>query len=170
MRKELLIGCGVNRDKRLFVHPHVEWEGLVTLDINPDCKPDILWNLSIQRRLPFEDSSVDEIHAYDVLEHVGYQGDFEGFFSEFTEYHRILKPQGLLFATVPPHGHLWVWGDPGHRRTINEGTLFFLSQRSYDAVGTTKMADYRHWYKADFEKIYSSILADEFRFILRAVK
>lgn len=50
MRKELLIGCGHNHDKRLCLHGHEKWEGLVTLDINQRLAPDICWDLT---KLPY---------------------------------------------------------------------------------------------------------------------
>jgi len=107
------------------------------------------------------------------LEHTGAQGDWRFFFAQFSEFYRILKADGLLFATVPAWTGVWAWGDPGHRRVINEGTLVFLSQREYrEQVGVTPMTDFRHWYKADFETV--AHVMDEtnytFKFILKALK
>ena len=172
MRRELLCGSGARKNKQMCLPPHIEWEGLVTLDLNPDCKPDLIWDLE-KLPYPFQTESFDEIHAYEVLEHIGDQGDWRTFFAQFTEFHRILKPNGLFFATVPMWNGLWAWSDPSHRRVISEGTLVFLSQAEYERqVGTTAMTDFRHWYKGDFE-IAASVkdeINQSFRFILKALK
>jgi len=101
---------------------------------------------------------------YEVLEHLAYQGDFEFFFKEFTEYARILKPGGLFFASVPCG--IWTWGDPSHKRVIMDETLIFLNQGEYEQIGETNMSDFRNIYKADFRKIYANKTEHKFFFIL----
>lgn len=165
---ELLIGAGNSRVKQL-ANPETgeKWRGLVTLDIDPDSKPDVLWNLE-HMPLPFEDETFEEIHAYEVLEHFGEQGDWRAFFRHFEEFHRILKPGGWFFATVPMWDSEWAWGDPGHTRVITPGTLQFLSQEAYEnGVGTSTMTDYRNWYKADFHIAGCSESGDRLCFVLK---
>lgn len=168
---ELLIGCGRARDKRLYLpESGKDWKNLVTLDHNPDVKPDVVWDLE-KLPLPFEDSFFDELHAYEVLEHLGRQGDWRTFFAQFEEFHRILKPNGLLCATVPHWQSVWAWGDPSHTRVINEGTITFLSQKTYEEAKDTCMTDFRHWYnKADFEILSADKHDETFAFVLKAIK
>lgn len=153
---ELLIGCGNSRQKQLATPNEdgsndKEWRDLVTLDMDLNCKPDVQWDLE-QLPLPFAAETFEEIHAYEVLEHIGKQGDWKTFFDQFTEFHRILKPGGKFYGVVPTWDSVWAWGDPGHTRVINEGTLVFLQQDTYsDDVGSSAMTDYRWYYKADFE-------------------
>lgn len=163
MRKELLLGCGSRTKKDLFIENRSGFEGLVRLDINADHKPDVVWDLT-EHPLPFQDNEFDEIHIYEVLEHLAYQGDFKFFFKEFTEYARILKPGGLFLASVPRG--IWTWGDPSHRRVITEETLIFLNQEEYKQVGETNMSDFRNIYKADFRKVYANKTEDKLFFIL----
>lgn len=163
---ELLIGAGNSRDKQLASPDAKEWTDLVTLDIDPDCGPDVVWDLR-HLPLPFEDETFREIHAYEILEHIGQQGDWKTFFAQFSEFHRILKTGGKIFATTPAWDSLWAWSDPGHTRVISEGTIAFLDQDSYSQVGKTTMTDYRHVYKADFEIIHSQEVNDRFAFVLR---
>lgn len=170
MRRELLLGCGGTRDKRIGLPDHKEWEGLVTLDRNPAHKPDVVWNLE-QTPWPFEDGSADEIHMYEVLEHLGRQGDEDSFFRHFFEVWRILKPGGVLFATVPHWKSLWAFGDPGHRRIINPGSLVFLNQEEYhNQIGVTAMSDYRYLWTGDFIKVSDKELEHQYCFVLEAVK
>jgi SAM-dependent methyltransferase len=164
---ELLIGCGADREKRIGTNP---WTKLVTLDINPDHKPDVLHDLE-ELPLPFADDTFDEIHAYEVLEHTGQQGDFRFFFRQFTDFWRILKPGGLLAASVPLASHEHAWGDPGHRRMLTEQTLVFLDQEQYRIqVGKTCMSDYRWLFKADFGKLRSERISGNLFFSMRAAK
>lgn len=168
---ELLIGCGRKWDKRVKTKGNDGWNKLVTLDFNKEVNPDILHDLTVLP-YPFEDNTFDEIHAYEVLEHIGQQGDFKLFFAQFSEFWRILKPGGLFCATVPMWNNLWAWGDPSHTRVINQGTLVFLSQKEYlKQQGVTSMTDFRYIYKADFDIIYGKEPEPgAFVFLLQAVK
>jgi predicted SAM-dependent methyltransferase len=134
-------------------------------------KPDIVHDLNIIP-LPFDDNSFDEIHAYQVLEHCGTQGDYKFFFAQFEDFWRILKPNGFLCASVPAWNGPWAWGDPGHKRVIPYESLIFLDQEEYKQVGTTSICDYRWCYKGNLERIETRYTEDglNFVFVLRAVK
>jgi hypothetical protein len=169
---ELLIGCGSTRDKRLFPpgRPRV-WEALTTCDMNADHSPDVVHNLE---RVPYPWSSdhFDEVHAYEVLEHLGQQGDFRSFFMQFQELWRILKPGGYLCGTSPAASSPWLWGDPGHTRAIQPESLVFLDRTQYEKqVGVTSMTDYRFCYSGDLRPVILMPDAEgTFLFILKAVK
>lgn len=172
MKKELLIGCGNKLGKRLKLSQEGDndWSNLTTLDHDRDCNPNVIWDLN-ECPYPFPDNEFDEVHAYEVLEHLGRQGDYKSFFAQFSEIWRILKPGGYLLATVPSPSSEWVWGDPGHTRKISPGSLVFLSQRQYrEQIGYTPMTDYRSVYKADFDLHSCGEISETFWFILRAEK
>lgn len=188
--RELLLGCGHARDKRIRCPSNMAegWRGLVTLDHNIGTKPDIWTDLDkydAQGRLiisgdgpcvegrRIETSSFDEVHAYEVLEHLGSLGDYLALFTLFSELWRILKPGGYLAGTVPSRYSSWLWGDPGHRRAILPETLMFLAQPSYfqcDGPRPSPISDYRGVYKADFDRIRSEDDRVSHRFLLQAVK
>lgn len=149
--RELLMGCGQSREKRLHIPGTTkEWKNLTTLDNNPDHNPDQCWDLR-KLPLPIEDNTFDEIHAYEVLEHLYPQGDYKSFFAEFTEYHRILKPGGYMAITVPAPNSIWALGDPSHTRVMPGENFLFLSQQFYaDNVGNNACSDFRYLYTADF--------------------
>ena len=166
---ELLAGSGSNRAKRMWLDKP-EWSELVTLDISPDHKPHVVWDLNV-RPLPFDDDTFDECHAYEVVEHLGQQGDYRSFFAEWSEWWRILKPGGLFFGMSPHWSSKWCWMDPGHTRAYGPELLVFLSQAEYaNQVGLTPMSDYRFVYKADFDIMSSDVSEGAFRFALKAVK
>ncbi len=130
--KFLLLGCGHSRAVRvafppehfkaplplpddfvgfytLAMDPHAgAWDKLVTLDHNPDAKPDVLHDLE-SLPYPFESASFDAIHAYEVLEHTGRQGDWRFFFAQFSELWRLLRPGGYLVASTPLATSPWAF-------------------------------------------------------------
>jgi len=169
MKKELLIGCGSQRVK--VIHDgDAAFENLTTLDINPNHGPDVVHDLCALP-LPFDDDEFDEIHAYEVLEHTGAQGDYKFFFAQFSDFWRILKPDGKLFATVPRIGSPWLWGDPSHTRAFPKEYLLFLSQPQYDAeVGITPMSDFRYIFHADFDIVHVEENNDHLAFVIQAIK
>ena len=165
---ELLLGCGKSRLKAIHLG-NPEWTDLTTLDLYPECEPDILWDLNLTP-WPLADNAYDEVHAYEVLEHLGSQGDYEAFFAHFHELWRILKPSGRLYASTPALHSPWIWGDPGHRRVVSAESLTFLDQDNYSQVGITAMTDYRTWWRGDFKPIVMETKGDNFVFVLEARK
>ncbi len=176
---ELLIGCGNGREKHVrwreggdYPAPLLkEWVSLTTLDIDPNCGADIEHDLN-RLPLPFKGEDIfDEIHAYSVLEHVGQQGDWRFFFAQFSEFWRILKPNGLLCGCVPNIASPWLWGDPGHTRALPPQAFTYLNQPSYTRqIGVTFLCDYRHVYEADFDQWEPAFTDHEHWFVLQAIK
>lgn len=167
--KELVLGCGNYPFKKIYIESK-EYINPTRVDIDADCNPDILLDLNTNS-LPFPDSSFDEIHMYEVLEHLGTQGDYKHFFAFFTEVARVLRPNGLFIASVPAMTSPWVWGDPGHTRAIPPEILTFLDQEEYTAqVGKTPMTDYRGIYKANLKRTLLREQQSVFMFVLKNVK
>jgi len=169
---EILLGCGHSRIKKMYLSGRAEWENLCTLDCYYECEPDIIHDLN-QLPLPFTDNSAEEMHLYEVLEHTGKQGDYEFFFEQFTDFWRILKHGGFLFAQCPSYKSIWAYGDPSHTRVLNKGNLPFLSQKEYIRqidIEKRAMTDFRRIYKADFDIMQVHEDDNSFNFVLRAVK
>lgn len=170
MKRELVIGCGSTKDKRMSLDDTPIFDDPVFLDYNAAHEPDVVWDL-MSMPLPFKESEFDEIHAYEVLEHTGTQGDYKFFFKQFSEFWRILKPNGLLFATCPSRHSVWAWGDPSHTRVLQKEMLMFLDQSEYKRqIGVTSMSDFRNIFKADFAIEAVTENEEVFIFVLRAVK
>ena len=170
--RELLIGCGNRRIKEAWRYDDgQDWKSLTTLDIDPNCGADIEWDLE-RFPYPFPDDHFDEIHAYEVLEHCGTQGDYRFFFRQFEEFWRIMKPAARLVGSVPK-GEM-TWGDPGHRRALSLDTFGRLNQNFYtEKVGTNcPVGDYRFCYRADFDVFSLPHIENPERlfFIIQAVK
>src|SRR5271163_65442 len=188
---ELLLGCGFSRQKLLANRgENLEWKDLVTLDYNEKCAPDLLCNLDqtywtvsrlqaseqgrrcIGNDEKIKDNFFNEVHAYEVLEHLGTQGDAAAFFNCFANIHRILVPGGFLFATVPSRHSPWAWGDPSHRRLIQQESLVFLSQKRVTAnrARGTQMSDFSELWSLDFDIIASADDHIYHKFCLQALK
>jgi SAM-dependent methyltransferase len=171
---ELLIGAGASRRKKLKRDSDEwSWAALTTLDINPDTDPDVIHDLR-DLPLPFGNNTFDEVHAYEVLEHTGQQGDWRFFFEQWSEFWRVLKPGGLFLGTSPAPGSAWVWGDPGHSRAMTKEGFIFLNQLEYesqiDGKDKTPMSDYRFVYAADFQPLHLEYQGETFTYVLQAVK
>lgn len=169
-RKELLLGCGSSREKKIGHPSHLKWEGLVCLDFNAVHCPDVLHDMG-NLPLPFDDDTFDEVHCYDAMEHVGAQGDWRFFFAQWQDMWRILKDGGRFFGISPHWSSPWAFMDPGHTRAMGPEMLTFLSQPQYAQVGGTAMTDYRFCYGGDFEIEHTQVDDNrQFIWALRAVK
>lgn len=61
-------------------------------------------------RLPFEDSSVDEVFSQDFLEHIKPEDKIP----LMNEIWRVLKPDGVMDHTIPMAGSRNDFGSPSH--------------------------------------------------------
>ena len=146
-----MLGAGSSRQLLVQTPLAHETAEITTVDIVASHNPDVLWDLEVTP-WPFKDDSFEEIHAYEVLEHLGHQGNAREFFSHFGEIYRILKPGGILAGSVPQWDSMWAWGDPSHTRVICEGSFAFLDQTEYTKqVGKTPMSDFRSIWKGDLQ-------------------
>lgn len=168
---ELLIGAGADHEKKLCVNGKRAWSDLVTVDMNPAHKPTVVHDLETLP-YPFDDDTFDEVHAYDVLEHTGKQGDWRFFFTQWSELWRITKPGGYFCGWSPDISSIWAWGDPGHTRIMSAQMFVFLDQSEYTKqVGVTAMSDYRRWYRADWRPHHVGVdRKSQLVFILQAIK
>ena len=94
----LNLGCG---DAKMEGAINVDYADLPTADMNFDLE---------KFPYPFEDSSVDEVHLYFVLEHLVKQMEV------IAEIYRILKPGGMFYIRVPHASGCYVWGELTHLR------------------------------------------------------
>ena len=84
---KLNLGCG-----------HKLLDGFVNVDLENNWsqkQPDVV--ADVTQRLPFEDNSADEVHAYHVIEHV-WRWKTEATLKEWV---RVLKPGGLMVLELP---------------------------------------------------------------------
>lgn len=129
MPLRLNVGCGQNK-----------LEGYVNVDKAHD--PDVVCDLE-QFPWPWETSSVDEIRAHHILEHLGQ--DHKTFVGVMKEMYRVCKGGAVLDIVVPHPRHDDFMNDPTHVRpiTLNVMALFSKSwNRKWveDGSANTKLA------------------------------
>lgn len=93
-------------------------------------RPDQVLTLAAGR-VPLPDGSVDYVTALDVLEHIGDDA------AAVREFARLLRPGGVLVATVPAGMELWSdWDEALHhqRRYSRRGLLGLFAGGSWDVV------------------------------------
>ena len=73
---------------------------------------------------PWESGSIEEVIAYDLLEHL------DDFMAAMEELHRILEPGGLARVRVPYWNSWCRHADPTHKRGFHELTFQFFNPDS----------------------------------------
>lgn len=91
------LGCGCRK-----------LDGYKNIDIQERFEPDIVCD--VLAGLPYQDSSVDEVRAFDFLEHIPL-GKTIGVIEEIW---RVLKPDGLLEHFTPSTDGKGAFCDPTH--------------------------------------------------------
>lgn len=81
---KLNLGCGSNKIA-----------GCINIDANPDVKPDQV--LDFRERLPYDDSSVDEVYLFHTIEHI----EKKYHVGLFKEIRRVLKSEGIFTLAYP---------------------------------------------------------------------
>lgn len=141
------------------------YESVTRLDINPDCEPDILADASELHHAGLPREYYDEIHAYEVMEHFGAQGDYRAFFDTMNDIAELLRPGGHFITSSPNHDSPWAWGDPGHTRVILPETYCFLYKSTYE-VEDSPATDYRRFVRYWWEPVGRATIREGHSYLL----
>lgn len=116
-------------------------QGALNVDISPSTRPDVVHDLN-RVPWPLPDGEFDEIHGYDVVEHV------ESVVSFMEEVHRISRNGARVKLTVPHFSCANTWRDPTHQRGFARGSLdYFLAEHPL-----------AHYSSARFLRIHAQII------------
>jgi len=92
------------------------------------------WDASAGRRLPFPRHRFDAVVARDVLEHLDQPWD------TVREIRAVLRPSGLVLASVPMARPRVVWNDYTHRRGFTRAAIRMLFlDAGFDVVRVDRM-------------------------------
>ncbi|MCB0171419.1 MAG: class I SAM-dependent methyltransferase [Anaerolineae bacterium] len=93
------LGCGTATYKEIILNLAEEYIGVDWPDsLHSSTNVDVFSNLNLE--LPFKDNFADTVTAFQVMEHLSEPSLF------LAECHRILRPEGQLFITVPFMWHV----------------------------------------------------------------
>jgi SAM-dependent methyltransferase len=98
---------------------------------------DIVHNLE-NTPYPFDDSSVDEVHFYHVLEHL------ENPLKKIEEIHRILKPGGRLNIRVPHFSSSATFTDITHKRGFSIFSFDIFEKDNYHSFYSESRFEINH--------------------------
>ena len=185
--KHLDIGCGYK-----IKNPYNS-SNLYGVDIHSN-KENLIKNYKkanlILDKIPFPDSFFSSVSAYDFIEHIPRQQFINEemqypFINLMNEIYRVLKPNGLLFASTPVYPHPDTFVDPTHVNYITDSTHhYFISDKNNNILGMhygfkgsfkekkvlrirpnlmereyrNKFAMYFEWYKRKFRGRFSHLI------------
>jgi len=117
------LGCGVG-DMSRAAPPGVRVIGIDhdqgALELAGRYGQVVAWDAGTGRRLPFPRSRFDAVIARDVLEHLDRPWD------TLREMRAVLRPGGLVLASVPMARPRVVWNDYTHRRGFTAAAIRLL--------------------------------------------
>lgn len=119
---KLNLGCGFRLQK-----------GYINIDNRPEVKPDLVCDIT--EGLPYDDDSVDEVRAWDFLEHI-LLGKTVGVIEEIW---RVLKPGGI-FESFTPDAEVGqaAFQDPDHKSFWVQNSWLYYSHPQYRTLYGTK--------------------------------
>jgi predicted SAM-dependent methyltransferase len=133
------------------------YEGFLNLDHDPMSSPDYIVDLE-HDKLPFEDSTIDEVKAYHILEHIG-----DGFFHLLQELYRVCCDQAIIDIQVPHHrSEVW-YGDPTHVRfiTVDNMRLFDKKYNDWHIIQWNSSSGFGNKLNVDFEIFEYNFIPNE---------
>lgn len=148
-----------NSDGRVLLHigsGSLDDKRFINIDIQPYRT---IHYLGDGRRIGFHSSSVDVIYASHVLEHFSHREIHE----VLSEWHRVLKPSGMIFLSVPDFSKLLsIYNGTGDIESIrlflmgSQGNPFDFHKNIFDCRSLTTLLEQigfkniRYWEEKDY--------------------
>lgn len=139
----LVLGAGRSLEQRVFLTPALgktfsaNFGRVVTLDIEPLNKPDIVASLNVEWAHLLRGEEFDEVHAYECL-HL-----LSDFFLVWREIWKATKLNGFVVGTTPWWESKWAWQDPATKDVYTPERLWYLDQQQYNLPMMTNYS--RQW-------------------------
>ena len=116
--------------------------------------------------LPYADSSIDYLTAYDLLEHIPRYSDDNNigntpFIYLMNECFRVLKPGGVFLSMTPIYPYMGAFQDPTHNNIMTVDTF-----DRYFSVNKLSIAEH-YGITTNFEVIYRKILGQHLVAVLK---
>jgi SAM-dependent methyltransferase len=178
LEKVLVLGSGRSATQRVAVHPlqenvpfSVNFEKVVTLDIEPRNTPDFCASINLPWPYALQLGDFDEVHAYECLHLVGAPGNAADFFQVWRNIWRALKPGGLACCTTPWWESKWIFQDPASRTIYTQERLWYLDRSKSALEGMTNYSG-MWWAPFNFITRYAAMRGEDpknagFTFVLQ---
>lgn len=120
------LGCGTEPKNPFSA------DRLIGVDCYPANDDIIRCNIDFEA-LPFDDSSIDFVTAFDFIEHLPRfalsNKLFNPFIDTMSEIWRILKPNAIFLAKTPAYPSQAAFQDPTHVNIITDQTVSYFAKR-----------------------------------------
>jgi len=133
-KKHLDVGCG-SKPRNPF-----NCDELYGIDIIEQKNTNFIYKKCnvVLEKLPFDDSSLDSVSAYDFLEHIPRfividQSTHFPFINFMNEAYRVLKPDGVFYAITPFYPRAEAFTDPTHINFITKKTHRYFTAPKHTA-------------------------------------
>jgi len=103
-------------------------EGFVNIDIDSNLDPDLCFDVS--EGLPYEDNSIDEVRAFDFLEHIKIGKTI----FVIDEIWRVLKPGGKFEHFTPSTDGRGAFQDPTHVSFWNINSWLYFCEGKWPGM------------------------------------
>lgn len=100
--------------------------GAIGIDRQQHSRPDVVADLN-RYPYPFKESSADEIHLDNVLEHL------DDVVATMEELHRIARHSALVRIVVPYFRSRWAAVDPTHRHQFSASSMTYFERHHPNA-------------------------------------
>lgn len=104
--------------------------GAVNVDLVAETGPDVVHNLN-RIPWPFPDNSFDQVHAYDVVEHL------DDVIATVQEIHRVCRPGAVVHITVPHFSCANAFRDPTHQHYFSALSFHYFTGENQFAFYTS---------------------------------
>jgi predicted SAM-dependent methyltransferase len=115
-------------------------DGFISVDIVDNA--DIMADLS--KPWPFEDNSIDQIRAFDAIEHLP-----DKIFT-MNEAYRVLTPGGIIDIFVPSTDGRGAWQDPTHVSYWNQNSFMYYATNFPEYLKLCKQYGFNGQFKIEY--------------------
>ncbi|MBP9732054.1 MAG: methyltransferase domain-containing protein [Candidatus Magasanikbacteria bacterium] len=126
------VGCGTGAVMQMLIKKGYRSEGVDFSDVALEfCrKKNLTVSKGFAEKLPYPDNSFDVVTVLDVLEHLTDET------LAINEIQRVLRPGGVVVATVPAHQFLWSYHDEElhHHRRYNKKNFTAIFKGKLDIL------------------------------------
>lgn len=109
--RTLDVGCGINK-----------YPGAIGIDSNPVSRADVIVNLE-KFPWPFANGSFENVRAIHVIEHLA------DVVAAMEEFHRLLRPGGVLRIETPHYTDYSSFCDPTHKQHLNSFSFRYFGEK-----------------------------------------